>query len=716
MNILTKYKATKEPVKDAVPVEDYSDIENNRLSLQFERLQSTKSKNNKNTVSVKNTLSENIFIRTKDTKEDVDSTESMLRKMNIMGVGKSLMIRKLYPEVSEEGAVKKVKEKRKSRGMGIGSLIIPGAILLSSQLPKLSKIPKAIKALNPIKKKEPEDIKKEEIFGLTATDKASIRKSKINNEKTSETLDRIIRLTSNGTVASLGGLIFGFNLFKQTDIYKTILKNMKEYSEGILTAFENIIKTTFRWFKDQIDWVVNTPERIVTGAKNIRDRALKYLDNLINTDDAEATNIKKSSIAKTLLKALRSMTVTFFGSGVPKDGVNNKKAGLDKDGNPISKVTKSNSNTESANSLSSDSGGNSSAGGDFDFTGAVKIDKAVVTNGIVSNLVVFKAFIEAGFGRGQAAVLTAEVGRENDFIAKTLFGGHPDPATGNNIGMISWQGKDRTGPLIQRLKAAGVLRNMKPFRMDQTYQSLMIMANYVMWEMKQGRFAKQEKTRAFLANKNITFNEAAPLLGGDKSYIGWARGQSTIKQKNGPRKKFDWKAHEARAAKHYNKLGKDVQAGGRGDGGEENFGDNEDTTPIVNSITEIRQDLDNTTSSDINEFLPTTKVSNLNVIKFKPDNISVADDYNISLPVNTRKEKTKRMRLPSKFTSNYMHDDSINEINNIIHRAPTPRINQKKHGNKDPQHPSVSPGEGEGNQRSLFDLMMSADISGNMLT
>lgn len=689
MNVLTKYKPNKEPVVVNEPVEDYTEIENNRLDLQFERLKSTKSKNNKNTVSVKNTLSENLFIRTKDTKEDVDSTENMLKKMNIMGVGQGLMIRKLYPNVEEEGPVKKVKEKRKSGGLGLTSLIIPGAMLLSTQIPKLSKkIPKVLSSLNPIKKTEPE-VKKEEIFGLTAKDKASIRKSKINNEKASDTLDRIIRLTSNGYASSLGALIFGFTYFKQSGIYKMIVNNMKKYSEGILEAFDSIVKITFGWFKEQIEWVKDKASDIATSVKNTRDRALKYLDSLINTDDAEATNIKKSGITKSILQALRSMTVTFFGSGLPKDNVNKKQSEIDENGNIKSKTRK----TESAisdNGDTSSSGEVSGEGGDFDFGGAMKIDKAVVTNGIVSNLVVFKAFIEAGFGRGQAAVLTAEVGRENDFIAKTLFGGHPDPATGNNIGMISWQGKDRTGPLIQRLKAAGVLRNMKPFRMDQTYQSLMIMANYVMWEMKQGRFAKQDKTKAFLANKNITFNEAAPLLGGEKSYIGWARGQATIKQKNGPRKKWDWKAHERRAAKHYNKLGNDVKAAGKGDGGAE--------TPYESEV------------------WPKIKSQKIRNVTAKLDNVLELDKDGINLELVNNKEKLRRLRLPPEEENSFIQHDSTNEINNIIHRAPNPALAQKKNGNIDSKPPSFNTGSGTKNNQSIFEIMMKADLTGNMLT
>lgn len=688
MNVLTKYKPNKEPVEFEEPAEDYTEIENNRLDLQFERLKSTKSKNNKNTVSIRNTLSENLFIRTKDTKEDVDSTENMLKKMNIMGIGQGLMIRKLYPNVEEEGPVKKVKEKRKSGGLGLTSLIIPGAILLSTQIPKLSKkIPKILSSLNPIKKTEPE-IKKEEIFGLTPKDKAAIRKSKINNEKASDTLDRIIRLTSNGYASSLGALIFGFTYFKHSGIYKMIVKNMKEYSEGVLEAFNSIVKITFAWFKEQIEWVKDKASDVATSVKNTRDRALKYLDSLINADEAEGTNIKKTGITKSILQALRSMTVTFFGSGLPKDNVNKKQSELVETGNIKSKARKS-------DGVASDTSNEDTAiegGSDFNFTGGnIQIDGAIVTKGIVSKVAIYKAFIESGFGGGQAAALTAEVGRENSYNAKVLFGNHKDPAKGHNIGMISWQGS-RKADLIRRLKTGGVLRSGNPVLMDQNYKSLLIMAQYVMHEMKNGwSGASKEKlalVRQFLAKPNISYMEAAPLLG--KGYISWAYGQSTIKDPDRPgkRKAFNWKAHQNRAAGYHKQLGKELA--GKGDGGIE--------------------------PSDESEVWPALNNQKIRNVSDKLDNALELDKDGINLRLVNNKEKRRSLRLPPEEDNSFVQNDSTNEINNIIHRAPNPSLTQKKNGNVDSKPPNFNTGDGSKNNKSIFEIMMHADLTGNMLT
>lgn len=171
--------------------------------------------------------------------------------------------------------------------------------------------------------------------------------------------------------------------------------------------------------------------------------------------------------------------------------------------------------------------------------GAKIYDK--LTGGTKANqLGVYKAFINAGFSKNQALALTAEVGRENGYQAKALWGGHIDAAkdkNGNriaNLGMISWN-QDRRLRLIQRAKEAGVLAG--PNQIAESQEGLDVMAKFVMEEMK-GSYAK--KMSGFLNNPDIDPEQAAPLLG--KGYIGWAYGQDRLR--GGAT--FDWRKHDAK--------------------------------------------------------------------------------------------------------------------------------------------------------------------------
>lgn len=126
---------------------------------------------------------------------------------------------------------------------------------------------------------------------------------------------------------------------------------------------------------------------------------------------------------------------------------------------------------------------------------------------------VYTAFKNAGFSEQQARILTAEIGRENSYNPKYLFGGHADPHKGTNLGMLSWQG-DRKPRLIGFLKQANVLDgrgNMIPGQ-----NALDAQARFIMWELKN---THKKVGAKFLANPNISYNEGAYLIG--KSYILW---------------------------------------------------------------------------------------------------------------------------------------------------------------------------------------------------
>lgn len=151
---------------------------------------------------------------------------------------------------------------------------------------------------------------------------------------------------------------------------------------------------------------------------------------------------------------------------------------------------------------------------------------------------VFQAFKNAGFSDNQALALTAEVGRENDYKERHLFGVHGDPANGKvNQGFFSWQGSRRDKLLAQMVRA-GLVDAKQNFIPGQ--ESLNQMALFAKQEME----SSYKKTREqFLAKPDIDLDVAASVLGHD--YIRWAMDSPTYGP-NGNRRR---KSHLASAIK-----------------------------------------------------------------------------------------------------------------------------------------------------------------------
>lgn len=152
----------------------------------------------------------------------------------------------------------------------------------------------------------------------------------------------------------------------------------------------------------------------------------------------------------------------------------------------------------------------------------------------------------AGFSHEQAIALVGENGRENGFRENLMYGSHDDPARGKNLGIFSWQGKRREG-LIKYLSSKGLMN--QDGTIVRSKEGLQAQYEYARMEMEGNSKWKQ----TFLDNKTIGNDEARQALGGAGSYVGWARGQDTIRKADGTRVAFDWKKQEA-TANGYSKL------------------------------------------------------------------------------------------------------------------------------------------------------------------
>ena len=129
---------------------------------------------------------------------------------------------------------------------------------------------------------------------------------------------------------------------------------------------------------------------------------------------------------------------------------------------------------------------------------------------------VLQALKNAGLNDNQARILGAEIGRENGFQSRYLWGYHSDPANkAKNIGLISWQGSRATA-LEKRLSQAGLLKNGK---MVQSQEALDVQAKFLVDEIKSNS-AYAETRKKFLENPNVDYATGNRVLG--RNFIRWA--------------------------------------------------------------------------------------------------------------------------------------------------------------------------------------------------
>lgn len=128
-------------------------------------------------------------------------------------------------------------------------------------------------------------------------------------------------------------------------------------------------------------------------------------------------------------------------------------------------------------------------------------------------LSLYKAFINAGFPDSSARVLVAEVGRENGYQEKYIFGTHSDMANGKlNVGLISWQG-DRAPRLLAFLKANGIgMANGRLTPANQ--QNLNVQAKFLASELQVNPYKSYGKVLFAGGDTN-------QLFAATDKFIGW---------------------------------------------------------------------------------------------------------------------------------------------------------------------------------------------------
>jgi hypothetical protein len=119
---------------------------------------------------------------------------------------------------------------------------------------------------------------------------------------------------------------------------------------------------------------------------------------------------------------------------------------------------------------------------------------------------VYKAFRKQGYSHEGALALSAEVGRENSFQEKFLFGGHKDQNKGQNIGFFSWQGPRRK-QLEEFLKSKGLFKDGHIVKGQASLDAMAAFAKKEMSRDKGGRgldeFLRKEHVDPYLAEQKI---------------------------------------------------------------------------------------------------------------------------------------------------------------------------------------------------------------------
>lgn len=161
---------------------------------------------------------------------------------------------------------------------------------------------------------------------------------------------------------------------------------------------------------------------------------------------------------------------------------------------------------------------------------------------------VYQAFINIGWSPNQARIMTADVGRENDFNPQFVFGRHTDASNGKvNLGMISWQGS-RGAQLDKRLKSKGLIKNGKIVR---SQSALNEMASFMAHEIKTNPAYSMTK-KLFLNNPNVSYDVGKKVLG--NNFIRWDYSGKAILGKNVGK-------HHAKRDNYYRGLGGVVKGG-----------------------------------------------------------------------------------------------------------------------------------------------------------
>jgi hypothetical protein len=151
----------------------------------------------------------------------------------------------------------------------------------------------------------------------------------------------------------------------------------------------------------------------------------------------------------------------------------------------------------------------------------------------------YDEFRRLGWSEDGARAMVAQIGREGDYNADSMFGEHRDanPRAGTNIGMVSWNGPRRT-EFIRYMNDRGFIQNGTVVRSDE---SLRAQAQFVDYEMSKPQYRQSYN---IVRQPGLTYNQIEPTL--SNNYVGWDRQGNTLGQSGSQRALDKQSAYYAR--------------------------------------------------------------------------------------------------------------------------------------------------------------------------
>lgn len=305
-------------------------------------------------------------------------------------------------------------------------------------------------------------------------------------------------------------------------------KDDLDHAESIGRAYENTAynaSDASSGLASQMDNVAGAASNAADKMAGLTQEAKKYLDTISQTaftDRMTLEMMKKGYSAK----VSRDFARFYVANGYKDITPDIAKAILDgaQAHQNLEKHVKSTKPKSSGGSGGNRSRSSGRSGG----SGNSKKSKSISSNDMQT--MVYKAWISAGLSEKQALAMTAEVGRENDYAIKYLFGGHTDKSNKKaNLGMLSWQGS-RRDELIKYLKQVGAYKNG---RIEQSQEALNAQARFAIKEIIETP-AYQKTKDLFLSNPNVDYKTAYEVLG--DNFIRWDRSGGAVLGVSGAQK------------------------------------------------------------------------------------------------------------------------------------------------------------------------------------
>ncbi|MCL1623812.1 tape measure protein [Moraxella sp. Tifton1] len=316
-------------------------------------------------------------------------------------------------------------------------------------------------------------------------------------------------------------------------------KDDLDHAESIGRAYENTAydaSNASSSLAGQMDNVAGAASNAADEVAGLTKKAQEYLSTISQTAFADAMTLEMMKKGFSEGASRDFARVHLANNGVITSDIAREILDADKAREELRKYRESQKPKSSRGSGGSRSRSNGRSGG----SGNSKKSKSISSDD--TQIMVYKAWISAGLSEKQALAATAEVGRENDYAIKYLFGGHTDKSNKKaSLGMLSWQGSRRE-ELIKYLTQAGVYKNG---RIEQSQEALNAQARFAVKEMVEN--PAYRKTRdLFLSNPNVDYKTSYEVLGDD--FVRWDRSGRAVLGASGAQK------HAQKRDKYYEQI------------------------------------------------------------------------------------------------------------------------------------------------------------------